>query len=343
MRAKIAQMLILGLKSQELCDVDQSNLSKIAPGAVILFKHNYSNLDQLLSLNKSILECVEKNSYENISPWISVDQEGGRVIRLGEPFTAFPAQDQWGASTSSYATTLAKELRAAGICVNFSPVVDVKQNESLVIGDRSFSSDPNKVAESATQVLEAYEREGVMGVIKHFPGHGAVSEDSHYEQPICYKTLQELRELDLIPFQKLVKFGCEAIMTAHILFPNIDAKYISTFSQEFLQKILRKDFSFEGLVISDDLEMKAASQEYSYEESAFLALEAGCDSVFLCHRYQLFEKVYEYLVKKHETGDLSKEKIEVSWKRIKKLKTKYLISSKQFSVSNASVKIPGAV
>ena len=336
-RAKIAQMLILGIKGQELTDIDDSNLRRIAPGGVILFKHNYADWEQLRQLNQTILERVESNTF--ISPWISVDQEGGRVLRFGEPFTPVPPQSHWGKRVGEYAACLAKELRAAGLCVNYSPVVDITQNESLVIGDRAFSSQASEVVDCAKVALKAYRQQRVLGVIKHFPGHGAVSEDSHYEQPLCYKNLAELKALDLIPFQKLIQAGCEALMTAHIRFPRIDNKHIVTFSKKFLQEILREEFQYTGLIVSDDLEMKAVSQDFSYEESALKALLAGCDCVFLCHRYMLFEKVYEYLVQQFEKDVLSKKQIDNSWQRIHALKKKYLITSQQLKNGQQEIKL----
>jgi len=326
---KVAQTLIIGVPSTVMNDLNKKLLKDINPGGVIHFKHNYEGLESLVTFNRGICDEVCKGSYEGLPPWIGVDQEGGRVMRFGEPFLQIPAQEVWAKAGSpklcfEIACTVATELAAAGININFAPVLDVRQFDTPAIGDRAFSKDPQVVAEMGSAVIRGFQKGGVLAVAKHFPGHGAVEVDSHFERPLCNKTVEELENCDWIPYRKAFKSKLEAVMTSHIVFPKIDPDNVATFSTKILKDLLREKLNFKGLIFGDDLEMKAVSSTHSLKEAAVASLRAGCEQIFITHAYGDFIEVFEELVRAVEKDPELQENVENICRKVKTLKEKYI-------------------
>ena len=278
--------IIVSIEGKKLSEDDRHTLRHDAIGGVILFSGNYEDREQLMELIRSIKKI---KSPELI---VCVDQEGGRVQRFKEGFYKLPSFNELGKiydrtkeeglrASFLAAQVTALELLDVGIDFSFSPVIDIDHGLSDIIGDRSFHSIPKIVTELSDSYINGLKSIGMKAVVKHFPGHGGVTLDSHIDKPIDERSLDDL-DNDLMPFQSLFNKDVSAIMTAHICFPSIDSSMV-TFSEYWLNDLLRQKFQFQGLVFSDDLSMGATEEIGLMEERINLALSSGCDVVICCH------------------------------------------------------------
>jgi len=253
-------------------------------GGVILFARNVEAPDQLRQLTTNLLDAAPTST----PLLIGIDQEGGRVQRLRHPWTEWPPMRRLGdyddlETTHAFARAIARELSDCGIHLDFAPVVDVHTNPSNpIIGDRSFSGNAAHVAAHACAFIGALQNAGVAACAKHFPGHGDTATDSHLALPCVSHDRKRLDEIDLLPFQRAVKAGVASIMTAHVLYRPLDPRYPATLSKCILD-ILRKDLAFDGVVFSDDLDMKAMTEHFALEEQVQRGLAAGIDAFLVCN------------------------------------------------------------
>jgi beta-N-acetylhexosaminidase len=253
-------------------------------GGVILFARNLRDPHQVRALTREL----HSHAPEDAPLLIAIDQEGGRVQRLPEPWTQWPPMRGVGNAddlelTRAVATSLARELSDLGIFLDFAPVMDVDTNpKNPVIGDRSFGRDPEHVANHGTAFITAMQEANVAACAKHFPGHGDTSTDSHLELPRLDHDLDRLRRVELPPFRTAVDANVASIMTAHVLFPRLDKKRPATLSPDVMA-LLRQELGFEGVVFSDDLEMKAVAAHFGPEQLVSGCLEAGVDALLVCH------------------------------------------------------------
>lgn len=331
---KVGQLFMVGLPGPCIDHSQKEILSRLGIGGIILFNHNYENVDQLVLLTNDVQKNAINKAWQGLPSWIAVDNEGGRVFRFGSPFSHFPSLKKWGDLNSPETCfeagyVMAKELLACGVNVNLSPVIDVTQpNTSDVIGDRAFSSDRNIVGILGSATSRGLQKGGVVSVAKHFPGHGAVSVDSHQELPVCNKSMEEFDALDWHPFKKVIYSGAEGVMVAHISCPGIDANRITTFSRNVIRECLRTALQFSKLIFTDDLEMKAVTGKFSLSEAAFLAVEAGCDQLVFGHEFDQIEEVWSHLVNAFSSGVLPESRLDESLQRIISAKQRYLGSFK---------------
>ncbi|HXF78132.1 MAG TPA: beta-N-acetylhexosaminidase [Usitatibacter sp.] len=271
----------------ELTPDDIERLQHPQVGGVILFARNFAAPLQLIQLAHSIRELRTPHLL------IAVDHEGGRVQRFRHGFTTIPPMRELGklwdrdpaqalAAARGCGFVIGSELQAHGVDFSFAPVLDVDYGESGVIGDRALHADPNVIAVLAEALQAGLTAAGMASVGKHFPGHGYVRADSHHEVPVDERTLTEITQRDLVPFQRMVRSGMGGVMPAHVVYPKVDGK-AAGFSSVWLQKILREKLSFDGLVFSDDLSMEGASTAGGVMARANAALNAGCDVVLLCN------------------------------------------------------------
>ena len=285
--------VMLGVEGLELTAADRDRLAHPLTGGAILFTRNYASPSQLEKL------CAAIHSLRDPPLLIAVDHEGGRVQRFREGFTALPAMrslgDLWDRDLAAGAReaarigwVLASELRQRGVDFSFAPVLDLDHGTSSVIGDRAFHRDPNVVAHLAAAFCEGLGTGGMAAVGKHFPGHGFVTADSHIDLPRDERTLETIASDDLIPFAALARRGLAAIMPAHVVYAEVDAKPAG-YSRVWLQDILRGRLGFDGLVISDDLDMAAAAAEGDIVARANAAVAAGCDLVLACNDFAAAE------------------------------------------------------
>ncbi len=274
----------------ELQPEDQEILQHPLVGGVILFTRNYRTPEQLVALIRQIHAVRTPNLA------ICVDQEGGTIQRFREGFTPLPPARLFGKLYRRDATTayqacsamgwlMAAELRAVGVDISFAPVVDLDWGSSEVIGARAFHRDPFVVCDLASRYIAGMHKAGMKSVLKHFPGHGHVTADSHVDMPVDERSYEEIRKEDLVPFERLGATHGEGLMTAHVIFSQVDEIPV-TFSHKWLQHVLRGQLGFEGVVFSDDLNMHAARVHAPVARRAQAAFQAGCDVVLLCNNRQ---------------------------------------------------------
>jgi len=257
---------------------------------VILFSRNFTSLNRLIELIEEIHEIRHPRLL------IAIDQEGGRVQRLREGFTQLPAVSLLGQMYDSepkraceLATVsgwlMAAELRSIGIDFSFAPILDLNYGVSQVIGDRAFHKDPEIVTTLASRYVQGMRKAGMQAVGKHFPGHGAVTADSHIELPTDTREFDDIATQDLVPFKRMIDNGLAGLMSAHVIYEKVDLE-IATFSKLWLQNVLRSQLEFKGVIFSDDLSMKAAHCDENNNEYLSLtqkALDAGCDMALICN------------------------------------------------------------
>jgi beta-N-acetylhexosaminidase len=281
--------VFLGVEGPRLSAEDRARLGHPLTGGVILFTRNFESASQLKALTAEIRALRAPQLL------IAVDHEGGRVQRFRDGFTAIPPMrtlgELWEGDVAGAAReaarlglVLAGELRAHGIDFSFTPVLDLDHGASAVIGNRAFHRNPNAVAHLASALLDGLHAGGMAGVGKHFPGHGHVAADSHTDLPVDERAFAAIAAEDLVPFGALVQRGLEAIMPAHVVYPEVDAEPAG-YSRKWLQEILRGRLGFDGLIFSDDLGMAGAAGAGDLVARAEASLAAGCDMVLACNDF----------------------------------------------------------
>lgn len=286
--------LMVDIEGTTLTAQDREVLTHPLVGGVILFSRNYESPAQLTAL------VTEIHQLRTPSLMVAVDHEGGRVQRFRDKFTALPAAGVLGKlydDNPAHAVNVAEqvgwvlgaELRQVGVDISFAPVLDIAAGVSEVIGDRAYHTTAKGVTALATAVLSGMQRSGLIGVGKHFPGHGSVVEDSHHAVPVDNRSFAAIETQDLVPFAKLIKGGLPAIMPAHVIYPYVD-KVPAGFSSVWLQQILRQHLRFEGVIFSDDVTMAGAAVAGTVSERVIEAWRAGCDMVLICNNRPAVEE-----------------------------------------------------
>ena len=278
-------MLIIGLAGKTLDASDRARLAAPQVSGVILFTRNFDNRDQITTL-------IDDIRAERPEPFlVCVDQEGGPVQRFRHGFAPLPALAHIGvlyaqderkaiAAAEEHAWLMASEMRAIGVDLSFAPVVDLARG-NRAIGERAFDAEPQVVSELAQAYVRGMHLAGMAATIKHFPGHGSVAEDTHFDTAIDPRPLDELREADLVPFADAIAAGAEAVMMAHVTYPAIDAR-AAGYSRIWIEDILRGELGFRGVVIGDDIGMAAAEGIGSIGARIEGHLLAGCDLLLAC-------------------------------------------------------------
>ena len=278
-------MLLIGLAGTEVAEHERAWLGAPGVAGVILFSRNYANREQLVALTESIREIGGDHLL------VAVDQEGGPVQRFRDGFTRLPALATLGAAyardpedavrlAEEHAWVMASELRASGVDFSFAPVVDLARG-SAAIGPRAFHADPAIAGELAQAYVRGLHLGGMVAVLKHFPGHGSVAADTHKAQALDPRTLDEIRANDLRPFVEAIEAHAEAVMMAHVVYPQVDAAPAG-YSRAWIEDILRGELAFDGVVISDDISMAAAGVAGTVGDRVEAHLAAGCDLVLAC-------------------------------------------------------------
>jgi len=279
-------MLVIGVAGTELTAQEREWLQHDAVAGVILFKRNFASRGQVAELSAAIRAAAPRPQL------ICVDQEGGRVQRFREGYSALPplqgfdalyATDREAALAlaEQHAWLMASEVRASGVDLSFAPVVDLGRG-NLAIGDRAFSADPQVVAAFTAAYVRGMHSVGMAATLKHFPGHGSVREDTHFHDASDPRSLDELRALDLIPFAAGITAGADAVMMAHVVYPQV-APEPAGYSPRWIQQILREQMGFRGVVFSDDIGMAASFSAGGVKARVDAHLDAGCDVVLVCH------------------------------------------------------------
>lgn len=319
--AAAASLLIVGFPETTSNEGLRSLLQR-GVGGVILFKRNVEDPVQVASLiNK--LQAARRDPPPLL---VSVDQEGGRVARLRAPLTEWPEMAFLGRTGDEslahrFGEALAGELTPLGFNLDFAPVMDVDSNPANpVIGNRALSRDPLEVARLGTAILRAMQRNGLLACAKHFPGHGDTISDSHLELPELPHDMERLRRVELVPFQAAIAAGVATLMTAHVRFTALDPDAPATLSPRVIDGLLRRQMGYQGVVISDDLEMKAVLDHYGIAESVRLGLAAGVDAFLVCHQIDRQEEALEALIRAAEASSELKNRLLESAGRVARLR-----------------------
>lgn len=321
MNKLIGQHMIIGIAGQNLTDSEKSFIINNNIGGIILMGRNVGDPKQVRNLCAEI-QSLRHQTVDKAPFFIGIDMEGGRVARLKPPFTVWPPLKTIGdldnaTVTFHFSNKMGQELNAVGINLDFAPCVDVFTNpQNKVIGDRSISSDPELVAKHASALVRGYIKSHILSCAKHFPGHGNTLVDSHEDLPVEELDLQRLESLELIPFRRTFKARVDMVMTSHILFKNIDPDWPVTLSELFIKKILRDQCRFRGLVVTDDLDMKAMAKHYDPKQIPVRALQAGVDLLLYCNEPASPPRAIEGITEALTQGQLKKADLEASYKRI---------------------------
>jgi beta-N-acetylhexosaminidase len=329
---KVGQLMLIGFDGTAVDDELRSMITDYHIGGVILFARNVGSPEQVACLTNELQKIALKSGYPGL--FIAIDQEGGRVARLTEDagFTEFPSAMALTATgdpenARRMAAAMAAEMRAVGINVDFAPDLDVNNNPSNpVIGIRSFSSDPARVAEYGIAFAQGLQENGILAFGKHFPGHGDTSIDSHIDLPLIPHDRARLDEVELLPFRDAIQADFAGIMSAHVTFPAIDPNpgVPATLSRAVLTGLLRDELGFKGLIATDSLEMGALTQNgYPPPIGAPLAFAAGADLLLFNRNHIMHKESFTNLLQAVKEGKVSQDQLDSSVRRILETKQKF--------------------
>ncbi len=328
-RRDVGQFLIGSIPGTAL-PVEMRALAKeFDLGGLIFFSRNIEAPEQVAEL-----AAASEGLGRTMPAWVSVDQEGGRVARLKEPFTKWPpmatlgrAGAQADALAERFATALARELSAVGITLDYAPVLDIHTNpKNPVIGDRALADRAEDVARLGRVIIRTLQGAGLAACGKHFPGHGDTSTDSHHELPLVEHGPDRLRAIEFEPFRAAIAERVAFIMTAHVLVPSLDETRPASLSPRVVQALLRDELKYEGVILSDDLEMKAVSARQEVPEAAIDAIRAGCDGVLVCGGdIDRQGRTLEALARAVESGTIPAPRVDDACSRLKRAKERFLL------------------
>ncbi len=319
---KIGQIMICGFDGTTPSSNVQKLIKNYHLGNVILFKRNIENPNQVKKLTS------ELQKLSKIPLTIAVDQEGGIVTRLTEPFTVFPGNMATSATNdpnNAYLTGLvmAKEMRAVGINWNLAPVVDVNDlPQNPGIGVRSYSDDPRVVAKYASEFVRGLHDGRVAGCAKHFPGKGHSAKDAHFEMPIVNRELDDLIRIELYPFKELVRDGIDSVMPSHVYYPALceSENLPATLSHSVMTDLLKNQMAFDGVTVTDDLEMGGITANLEPSEAAWRSLMAGADMLMVCHTFEKQIGTFETLIQMVKFGDIPIDRLNDAVRRVLTMK-----------------------
>jgi beta-N-acetylhexosaminidase len=318
----VGQLFITGISGLSVTEEEKLFIRENNIGGVILFKHNYSDPGQLAELVNELQTLRDEYPL-----FISVDQEGGRVIRFQSHFTQFPSMFELGELDSPKLTfevhkALGEELVACGVNVNYSPTCDIWTNESnKVIGDRAFGKNADVVERNVSAAIRGLHTSNVLACAKHFPGHGNTTKDSHFDLPFVKKSIEEIRKEELIPFIKASKSRVEFIMMAHLVVDAIDKELPCTLSEKAYE-FLRSELKYKKIIITDDMEMKAIPDNYGVAQAGKMALEAGAD-ILLYRSFEKTKEVFESITESIQQQEIKKAVLEQKIKRVVDCKKRF--------------------
>ncbi len=334
LREKIGQMVMVGLKGNHINKRIEKLITKYKIGGILLFRKNFDTYDQMINL---VNELKELNKNNKVPLFIAIDQEGGRVNRFPSEIKRFPSANKL-ASLNNIETVIkstqitANLLKNSGFNMNFAPVLDIKRfDNSHAIGDRCYADTKEKVSEYGIAVMKEFQKNNILSVIKHFPGHGATTTDSHFFLPIIKSNMEKLENEDVYPFLQAIKNDADALLISHLLIKHETGFFPASLSRKFIIKYLRKKYRYNGLIITDDLKMRSIRLLYGPTLAVKKAFKAGNDIVLF-----RFNSIYEkmalnkiFRLAKH--GKIKESHINKSTNRILKIKEKYNISDKHLA------------
>jgi len=326
LRRQIGQLLVAGFNGHQIPPELRSIAKEFSLGGVIFFARNVAEPEQVAETAFEASRLVP-----DVPVWVSVDQEGGRVARLRKPFTEWPPMATLGRSgdeklAERFARALAFELKAVGFNLDHAPVLDILTNpKNPVIGDRALAENAEDVARLGVAIVRTLQEEGIVACGKHFPGHGDTSADSHFELPLVEHPPDRLREVEFVPFRAAIEAGVATLMTGHVFVPALDDQRPATLSKRIVTGILREELKFDGVIFTDDLDMKAVAGEYGVPSAAVLAIEAGCDGALICSgNHEVQAAALEAMIHAVEEERLRVARVEDAIARQQRAKERFL-------------------
>jgi len=322
------QRLMVGFNGTDLNTDLKFLIDRLKVGGVILFARNLATPDQITDLCQAAQDYAKMCGHPPL--FIAIDQEGGQVARLTEPFTQFSGNPSMKHEEDAvyFAEVTAAELKQVGINMNMAPVMDVApENMNSIMAKRSFGADPAWVSRLGIKVIAHLQANNIISVAKHFPGIGRTVLDSHLDLPVLEDDLSSLEQLDLIPFEAGIQHGVSGLMLSHIFYPKLDSQWPASLSNRIANDLLRKRMGFAGLVLTDDLDMGAVAKHFDIRTSILQILAADIDLALICHKGPNIEIAYEVILKEITDSPEMKVKGLESVKRIMRLKNKYLMNS----------------
>jgi beta-N-acetylhexosaminidase len=332
LKEKVGQLVMVGLDGYEMNINSQKLIQDYHVGGFVLLKRNVKDSQQLLDLVNTLKET---NSINKIPLFLAIDEEGGRVSRMPEEFKKMPTSQKIGEHNNRKLSKrvgeiLGKEVKAFGMNMNLAPVLDIFCNpQNTVIGDRAFGDNPDLVSKLGLQAMKGIQEQGIISVVKHFPGHGDTSVDSHVGLPIIGHDLERLMVFELLPFSHVIDNNVDAIMLAHILLPKLDPNFPASFSETIISEILREKMNYDGVIMTDDMTMGAIADNYDISNMAVKSIQSGCDIILICNDFSTKEDVLKAIHSAVETGIISSERIDESVYRVLQLKKKYSLTDQQ--------------
>lgn len=342
---KIGQLFIFGIDGIEIDEQIIELIQKYKVGGFIFFGDNIDTIEQAIKL----LNDIKKENGNNPLPlFLAIDEEGGQVTRLADIFPSLPDAGRIGNINEKeisyeFGKLIGQRLKTIGFNMDFAPVLDINSNpNNPVIGNRAFGSNKEVVIDNGIEVMKGINSENIISIVKHFPGHGDTTVDSHIDLPIIAKSLEELKGLELAPFERAIEEEVDGIMIAHILFHELDNKYPATLSQNIITHLLREDLAYDGVVISDDMTMGAIMENYTVEEAALRFFQAGGDIALICHGYENMTSAFNRVKEEVYGGNLQIEEINQKVYRIISLKRKYNLADvlvEEYNIEEVNEKI----
>ncbi|MBW4839481.1 MAG: beta-N-acetylhexosaminidase [Paenibacillaceae bacterium] len=327
---KIGQLVLVGMEGTKPDDVTRSLIEEYRVGGFIFYKDNIQDTQQALELFNGLKAA---NAKQPVPLFLSVDEEGGRVSRMPGELTKLPTARKIGNTGSEELAgqmggILGRELAGFGLNLDFAPVLDVNSNpDNPVIGDRAFGTKPEIVSRMGIAVMKGIREQGVIPVVKHFPGHGDTSVDSHLGLPVVEHDLTRLRKLELVPFKQAIQEGTDVVMIAHLLMPKLDPEHPASFSKAVIDNLLRQELGYEGTIISDDMTMGAIVEHYDIADAAVQFIQAGGNIVLVGHDYEKEKQVIQALRDAVNSGKISVETLDERVYNVLKLKEKYALTN----------------
>ena len=327
---KIGQMLMVGFEGNKITQRNIDQIQKYKVGGIILYKRNFDSYDEMINL---ITQLKELNKVNKIPLFIAVDQEGGRVNRIPKEILNVPSPyllvEKLGEDGIKKASLIIAEiLKKSGYNMNFAPNLDINRYEKnkKVVGDRSFGDNIETITKMGMLQKIIYEENNIIPVIKHFPGHGATQKDSHYFSPKIDIKYEDLLKSDLKPFEAIIKNGTDCLLVGHLRIKNKNSHTPCSLSKSFISEELRKRFNYNGIIISDDLKMRAIQNFYGYDRAAIKAIQAGNDIIMFRYNSIMEKLTIESIIHKARKNKIEIEKINSSVEKILNLKEKYHVT-----------------